>query len=209
MLTTVPPMLAYQRDSARVENRGPSIDDHRAAVDECESGALGDGPHRGPAGRTVRVGEVHVDRAAVVERLVPARRTVDELVRQHERAGAEVGAKPADRAGREDLAYADLAQRPEVRPVRNPVRRKTVIAAVAGQERDTAATDLGDRDRVRRRPVRRVDDVLRRPVEQRVEPRSTDDADIGQCRHAQTLTGGWTQAMVRGMVVTVDRIASG
>ena len=25
MLTTAPPMLAYQRDSARVENRGPSI----------------------------------------------------------------------------------------------------------------------------------------------------------------------------------------
>ena len=120
--------------------------DHRASVDEWESGALGDGPHRGPAGWTVRVGEVHMDRTAVVVGVVPGRRAINELIRHNESAGAQVGAEPSDGAGREHLAYADLAERPEVGPVRNPMRWITVISAVSGKEGDMAATDLGHRD---------------------------------------------------------------
>ena len=104
---------------------------------------------RGPAGRAVRVGEVHVHRARVVERLRPAGRAVDQLVGQHERARPELGPQPADRARREDLPYAQLAQRPQVRPVgiwcggkrwsrpcrgRNATRRPPTSATVIGSD---------------------------------------------------------------------------
>src|SRR5262249_7364341 len=64
------------------------------------------------AGRTVGVGEVHVDRAAVVERLDTSCRTVDELVREHERARPELRPQATDGAGGENLAYADRVQGP-------------------------------------------------------------------------------------------------
>src|SRR6185369_3285626 len=127
----------------------------------------------------VRVGEADVYGALVVERLDPAGRTVNELVRQHERARSELRAQPTDRARGQDLPHPDLAQGPQVGPVRDPVRGITVVAPMAGQERDTPAADIGDGDRIRRVAVRRLDGVLFRSVEQAVEAGAPDDADVG------------------------------
>ena len=83
-------------------------------------------------------------RALVVVRLRPARGPVHELVRHHQRARTVGRGQRADRAGREDLADADRAQRPQVRPVGDPVRREPVVAAVPGQERHPAPGDLAE-----------------------------------------------------------------
>ena len=178
MLTTRPPIEANHRDSARVENRGPStttIVPPSVAAIPCRRAAAST---VAPAGRAVRVGERHVHRAGVVEGLRPPARPVDQLVGHHERAGAELGPQPADRAGREDLAYAQRPQRPQVRPVRDPVRREPVVAPVPGQERDPSPAHLGHGDRVGRGPVRACRHlVLRRAVEQGVQARSADHGD--------------------------------
>ena len=176
-------MPAYQRDSARVENRGPSI---TTIVPPRRTSMLAAAAvaHGRAAGRAVRVGEVHVHRAVVVERLDAPARAVDELVGQHECARPELGAQPPDGARREDLAYADRAQRPQVRPVGDAVRREPVILAVPGKESDRPAVDLGDRDRVGRSAVRRVDMVLARHRRGGVESGTTDDGDVGESGHA-------------------------
>jgi hypothetical protein len=115
--------------------------------------------------RTVRVGEAHVHRAGVVERLRPATRAVDQLVGDHERPRPQLGPQAADRARRQDLAYAQRPQRPQVRLVRDAVRRMAVIPAVPGEERDRPTGQLGDGDRIGRRAVRSVDRVFRRTLE--------------------------------------------
>ena len=116
--------------------------DHGASVDDRETGAFGDVQHGGPAGWTVRIGEVHMDRAAVVVGVLPARRAINELIRQNERARTQVGTEPSDGAGREHLAHTDLAERPEIRPIRNPMRWIPVIPAMSGKEGDAATTNL-------------------------------------------------------------------
>src|SRR6185369_3890584 len=131
----------------------------------------------------VRVGEADVYGALVVERLDPPGRTVNELVRQHERARSELRAQSTDRARGQDLPYAERAQGPQVGPVRDAVRGITVVAPVAGQERDAPAADLGDGDPIRGIAVRRGDVVLFRPVEQAVEAGAPDDADVRQHTH--------------------------
>ena len=51
--------------------------------------------------------------------------------------------------------------------------------AVAGQEGHPPAADRADRDGRRRRPVGRVEGHLDGVVEERVEPRAAEDADLG------------------------------
>ena len=110
--------------------------------------------------------------------------------------GPSSGRRPPTAHGARIWRTPSDAQRPQVGPVRDPVRRKPVIATVPGQERHRPAADLGDRDRVGRRAVRRVDRVLAGAVEQRVEAGSADHRQVGPrlavlsdvIRHEQTLT---------------------
>jgi hypothetical protein len=51
---------------------------------------------------------------------------------------------------------------------------------VSRQERDPSPTDVADRDRGRRRPVRRVEVDLLDVVEERGEPGAAEDADLGR-----------------------------
>ena len=66
--------------------------------------------------------------------------------------------------------------------------REPVVAPMPGQESDPAPGNLGHRDAVRGGPVGSFDDMLLRPVEERIQARAADDADIRQYCHAQTLT---------------------
>jgi len=131
-----------------------------------------------------------VHRAGVVEGLHPSGGAVDELIRDDERAGPERRQEAADRTRGEDLADAQFAQRPQVRPVRDPVRWMAVIAAVPGQERGPTVADHGHRDRVGGLAERGFHVVLLGPGQERVEPRATDDGNVGsRCDvHPQRLT---------------------
>ncbi len=60
--------------------------DHGASIDDRETGAFGNSHKGGPAGWTVRIGEVHMDGTVVVVRVLPARRAINKLIRQNERA---------------------------------------------------------------------------------------------------------------------------
>src|SRR5262245_27615738 len=138
--------------------------------------------------------------AVFVVRLHPACLTVDQLVRDHEAARTEGWPKTTDGARREDLAYADAAQRPQVRAVRDPVRREAVIGAVPRQERDLATGYVGDRDRVGRFAVRSVHPELDRTVQQGVETRTADHRNVSRLVHVQTLSIG-TFASYRAFMV--------
>ena len=54
-----------------------------------------------------------------------------------------------------------------------------MVTAVPWHERDLAPGDLADHDRVAGRAERGLDNYLGRVVEERVEARSADDADLG------------------------------
>ena len=60
--------------------------------------------------------------------------------------GPYAGGQRADGGRRQDLPDAERAQRPQVRPVRDAVRREPVVTAVPGQERDPPARHLADHD---------------------------------------------------------------
>src|SRR5690349_18722442 len=108
----VPPGLGPRREARPFDN------DHRAARQLSLCGFF----HGASPRSAVRVGEVHVHRALVVERLNAPDRTVNQLVRQYERARPELRSQAADGTRREDLAYPDGVQGPEVRPIGNAVR---------------------------------------------------------------------------------------
>ena len=121
--------------------------------------------------------EVGHDRA-VVERVGPAARPVDELVADHEVAGLDRELERARGARRDDRLDPERAHRPDVGAVVDLVRRDRVAPAVARQERDRPAGDLGEEERIRRRAVRRVDLDLAHVVEERVEARTSEDPDL-------------------------------
>src|SRR5262249_14371432 len=106
---------------------------HRAAVGNVEALRRGGLHHRLAADRTVRVGEVHMYGAGVVERLYPAARTVDELVGYQKSTWTQLRPQAADGARRDHLARAQGTQGPHVGTVRNLVRREAVVTAVAGE----------------------------------------------------------------------------
>src|SRR5690606_4610049 len=80
-------------------------------------------------------------------------------------------------------SYADGAQRPQVGPVVDAVRRQVVPASVPGEEGDTPAGDLTDEEGVAGCPVGGVDLDLGHVVEERVETRAADHADV--CGHGR------------------------
>ena len=94
----------------------------------------------------VRVGGRDVGRlGAVVERVLAPARPVDELVADDELAQLELGLERAGRVRADDPADAELLHRPDVRAVRDRVRRQLVLEPVPGQEGDATAADLADR----------------------------------------------------------------
>ena len=74
-------------------------------------------------------------------------------------------------------------QRPQVRPVRNPVRRELVVASVPREKRHRPARDVGDDERRAGRAVGRVDQEVVAAVEQRVEAGAADDGDVRGALH--------------------------
>src|SRR5206468_9883559 len=101
-----------------------------------------------PQVEAVRVGGGDVSRLrAVVERVRPACRTVDELVADHERAGREIGSEPSGGARADDAPDAELPHRPQVRAVGDAVWRQLVLGPVTRQERDPLPTHFADGER--------------------------------------------------------------
>ena len=117
-------------------------------VDAAVHDALADGarPPASSCSRTrARIGLGEID---VVDRLPGALEesgraapgVVDDLVRQHQRAGPDVVADAADRGHRDDASRRPpRLQRPEVGAVVHLVRRDGVAVAVAGEEDHVAA----------------------------------------------------------------------
>src|SRR6266545_4317683 len=122
----------------------------------------------------------------------------------HGRAGAQLRAQTADGARGDDLAHAELVQRPDVRPVRDPVRRILVSLAVPGQERHPAPVHRGHGDRRGGRPVRGVEAVLLRVGQKGVESGAADDGEVGEDGHGQTLTGMRPAGYGAVMALTAD-----
>ena len=115
----------------------------------------------------------------VEERVGSARRAVDELIDDDELTGMDVRLQRARRARRDDRAHTELVHRPDVGPVGDAVRRELVPASVAREERDPAIADGADRDRSGRRAVRGVERDRLDVVEEGVEARAAEDADVG------------------------------
>jgi hypothetical protein len=67
------------------------------------------------------------------------------------------------------------------------VRREFVLHAVARKERDARPADGADRDRRRRRPVRRLDADLLDVFQERVEPRAAEDSGLRRGHGAQAI----------------------
>jgi hypothetical protein len=158
--------------------------DHRAAVADVDAlRAPGVEQDRAQVG-AVGVGGRHVRRhRAVVERVPAAARAVDELVADHERPRRQGRIEAARRARADDPVHAELAHRPQVGPVGHRVRRQLVVAAVAGQEGHPLPADVADREAIRRRAVGRVHGHLLGILQERVEPRPAEDADLGRRAH--------------------------
>ena len=153
----------------------PLDDDHRAARPDVGVGA---GEGRRDAG-AVGIGERQVHRTRLDVRPDPAVGAVDQLVRDDQVARCDSVPEAADRARRQHLAYAERAQGPRVRAVGDGVRREVVVRAVPRHEGDPPTGHLADRDRRRRVAVRRLDHVLGRVGEERVEAGAADDGDVG------------------------------
>ena len=158
------------------DDDGPGLVDLDAMVADGVDGQLAED-------RVVRLGRRQVghDRA-VVEGVGPAVRAVDELVADHEITGLDRELERACRARRDDRLDAQRAQRPDVGPVVDLVRRDRVAPAMTWQERDVPAGDLREEDRVRWRAIGRVDLDLAHVVEERVEARTSDDPDLRRVR---------------------------
>ncbi len=178
MLMTSTPAVEYQRDSARVEKRGPCTTTTvpRRAVARPTTRP----PRQGGAQlRAVGVGEAHVlDHLPVEVGVVPAPRPVDQLVEDDHVARGDVGAQRAHRARADDPADAEVPERPQVGPAVDRVGRHLVPEAVAGQEGDRPAPDPPDRDRRRRRAVRGRGRDFGGAVQPAVEAGPADDRDL-------------------------------
>src|SRR5215469_4189979 len=179
------PALRGEPSRLRPGGEPRPFDHHqRARLHRRPAGRARRADDRRPSVRAVRIRELHVHRAVgVVIGLRPAPGPVYELVGNHQRAWLISRCERTDGAGREYLAYAERAQRPQVRPVGDAVWREPVITAVAGQESDPPPGDLADHDRIARRAKRGVHHTLIAAFKQCVEPRTADHADSGFVRH--------------------------
>ena len=120
--------------------------------------------------RVVRMREIDVHDvavAAVEERRFAPRRVVDELVRQHEVAGARSGGCRPTEATATHGPRPLFLQRPQVRAVVDPVRRNRVAVAVPGEEYRVALGDLAEQQRRRRVAVGRAHDFAVRHGQRR------------------------------------------
>ena len=133
---------------------------------------------------------------------------VDELVGHDHVAGGDVGTKTADGAGGEDLADSQRAQRPEVGPVVDPVRRELMPDPVPGQERHPPTRHDAERDRCGRRAVRCLDPDQLRILEERVEATPADHGNVRTfsfaicAGHAASLSSADSASQWHGMDVT-------
>ena len=145
MLMTSHPIDPNQRDSARVENRGPCtttiVPPSCTARPSSAAAATSTARSLGVVG----LGERHVVHLGPVEeRVGAARRAVDQLVHHHEVARMDVGLQRARGARRDDRSHPELAHRPHVGPVVDAVRRQLVVGG-----RAEAGTRPGGRRQIR------------------------------------------------------------
>ena len=182
-----------------------ALDHHHRAAEQ--HGVVGGGDGLGQLG-AVRVGERHVHRTGLHEALDAAVGPVDELVGHDHVAGGDVGTKTADGAGGEDLADSQRAQRPEVGPVVDPVRRELVPGPVPRQERHPPPRDDAERDRRGGIAVRRLDPDRLRILEERVEATPADHGNVRTVRiarcagHAASLSSAGGASQSHGPDVT-------
>ena len=183
MLITLP---AHRREPRRLRagREARALDDHhRAAVADVEPllAARLDEQRRAATGSTGRrprrassPGRRRTCRARPLVRSTNWSQTTNV-------PGGTSRAQRARGARADDAAHAELAQRPHVGAVRDAVRRQLVVAAVARQERDAHAAHVADaRCESDGGAVRRVDGDLLDVVEERVEPRAAEDADVAR-----------------------------
>ena len=167
---------------------GPLDDDERAGVGQVPAGRAGRRDGLGPPRRAVGVGERDVHGAAgVVEGLGAPDRAVHDLIGDGQPPRPVGGIQGADRGRGQDLPDPQRAQRPQVGPVRDPVRRVPVVPAVPGHERHRPAGHLTDHDGIAGLPVGGVHLDLVGRLEELVEAGPADDTDLRARVHADRL----------------------
>lgn len=116
----------------------------------------------------IRRGDVAGD-GAVVEGVVAAFGSVDELVGDQEAAGFDVALEGSAGAGGNDGFDAEFVHGPDVGSVVDFVGRDGVVASVAGKEGDVSAIDFGEHDAVGRGAVGGIDLYFGDFIEEAVE----------------------------------------
>ena len=188
MPTTDQPIAACHRDSARVEKRGPSMTTMVPPSTACQPR-----PSAAPSAASRPIGQYGIGERGVHDVAGPCRpaaahRRRRSATRAFVRSTSWSGTssvpgpyssrRPPTAHGPEHLAHPDRAQRPQVGAVVDAVRRQVVAAAVAGQERHLPAGDLAEEERVAGGAVGSVHLDLGDVLEERVEARAADDADL-------------------------------
>src|ERR1019366_6154253 len=178
-----PLRLGFRREARPLDHhdRAPLVDRDAVLADHLD----GD-----PAQlRVIRLGRADVtDDRAVEEGVGPTARPVDELVAYDKMARLD---RPLERARRTRADHGLDPQRlhpPHVRPVIDPVWRQGMASTVARQECDRTTGDIGQEVTVGRRAVRGVDLHLSNVVEERIEARASEDADLRPVSHATSLS---------------------
>ena len=145
--------------------------------------------------RAERIGEAHVhDDALAEERAGPRLGAVEELVGHHDVERLELLAQAADGAGRDDLLDAEQLHGPDVGAVVDLGRQDAVAARVARQEGRGHAAQVAHEERVAGGSERGLELDFAGVVEQLVEARTADDADLGllcDCAHGITSGRSW------------------
>ena len=207
MFTTSQPAALNQRDSALLEKRGPWI---TTTVPPSTTGISSSVAASTSTSR--RLGAIRLGRGdvgglrPVVERVLAAAGAVHELVGHHECARPEVRLERSAGARAEDPGHAQLAHRPDVGPVVDPVRRQLVFVAVARHEGHARALDLADAHVRGRRPVRGRDRDFLHVVEEAIEAGAPEHAN--RVRRPAHVPGG-VQIFARALARSASSAGEG
>lgn len=105
---------------------------------------------------TIRFGKIDMDNpvVSVVERRIPARGKIDDLIGNHDRAREQLLMYPPSRADRDDPLHPEFPKAPDIRFIIDFMRRYAVGRTVSCEKNDFPTAEPADPIRIRRRSIR-------------------------------------------------------
>ena len=180
------PQDRYSRDSASVENCGPSMHTYVPPLVDCRAGRAGRRERDVTQRPAERMGETHMgDEAVAEEGRHASLRSIEELIRDHEVERFVLFLETPHRARREDVLDAKQLEAVDVRAEIELGREQPVPRAMTREEGDALAAERSEHVRRGRRPERCLDAALFPIGELRhvVQAAAADDAN--RRRHVQ------------------------